>query len=178
MSDVRDQKTWAIVELSALGEQKVENGTLEILIRQDLRLPDDVPIFIPARTYRRDSNVYTLYLLSGYIFIGSDAEDMVLYRLESLPYVSQVISHKNKRGLKVLKTIPNSEIEKMRQELRSSIVQDFPVGNRVDVVDGLYRNFEGELLQVIENSAVVHLKLRTLETLAKIPLVFLEVSDV
>jgi transcription antitermination factor NusG len=178
MSDVRDQKTWAIVELSRLGEQKVENGTLEILVRQDLQLPDDVPIFIPARTYRRDSNVYTLYLLSGYIFIGSVVEDVLLYRLENLPYISQVISHKNNNGLRVLKTLPNSEIEKMRQELRSSIVQDFPEGSHVNIVDGMYRNFDGKLMQIIDNNAVVHLQLRTLEAMAVIPLSFLEVSDV
>jgi len=175
--DRRDELTWVIVELSHLGEAKVDDGTLESVLRSDLDVPDYFPIFIPAATYKKNGKTYAVTLMEGYVFVGAGLPETAYYALERKPYVTSVISTvTGPYRMRVLSTIPDKQVKSMRGQLREKVSSDIKRGDWVIVLEGTHRSLEGEVTGVEDGSAFVKIELRSLKVITTIPLVFLEAS--
>lgn len=163
------------LELTYQGEARVEDGTLEKLLRRDLAVDFDFPIFIPAATYLKLNKPITVHLLEGYVFIGSGLPETTYFALEKKAYVNKVVSNTSGSRLRVLNTIADSYIKELQQQLRQMIVSDVELNSRVRVVDGLYKNLEGVVIGFSYDYAHVQIDLRSIKIIATVPMAFLEV---
>jgi len=176
--DQRDAQTWIALELNRAGEQKIEDGTLASSLQNDLSVGIDFPIFIPATTYTKNNRPITLYLVEGYVFVGSGLPETQYFALERRPYVVQVIHTKpGPHKIRVLSVIPNSHIEEMQKQLRALVSSDIEIGAQVRITDGPYKTLVGKVLDVEGDHAIVEIHLRSLELILTIPRVFLEAAD-
>jgi len=166
-------KSWVVIELNSKGEEKFEEGTLASSLRRDLGVDEDFEIFIPAISFTRNHRKETITLIEGYVFVDSSLPDSNYFKLESRPYVEQVMTLKGRSDVRELSVVPDVEIVKMRDLLREMVNQDVSVGQWVDVRGGRYRNIKGEILHVEDGQAVIHVALRSLEFFLYLPLVFL-----
>lgn len=174
MGDYRDATTWVALELTRAGEQKVEEGTLEEELRDFLSLDSHWRIFIPSKTYSKGGRKVTVHLMEGYAFVASGLDEVGYFRLEQeKKLVSRVITGTS-GGVRVLSTVTESQIRKLKKQLNALIATDITPGMSVFVMDGPYKGLEGDVLDSVEENAVVHIKLRSLEVLATIPRVFLD----
>lgn len=170
--DQRDDQTWVVIELSHLGETKVDEGTLEAILRRDLDVQAEFPIFIPVISYPKGNRTINIHLMEGYVFVGSGLQDTIYFALERKEYVEQIISTPGR--VRSLSVVPNSKIEDLRKQLRKLVASDLQTGATVRVTNGTYRNLEGLTIVVSGDTAIVRIKLRSLDLMATIPTVFLE----
>jgi len=174
--DKRDSLTWITIELSYLGETKVEEGTLESTLRNDLKVGSDFPVFLPAATYHKHEKAITIHLMEGYAFVGSGLPDTMYFGLEKKQYVEQVMSTvSGPNRIRTLSTIPNSYIKNLRRQLQKLMASDIVTNSVVRVTEGTYRALEGKVMGKRGDHAFVLIQLRSIEIIATIPLGFLEV---
>ena len=175
MADQRDGVTWVALELSRLGEQKVEDGTLVSALRKALRVDPDWPVFIPAKVYSKNGRKITVHLMEGYAFVGSGLDEIAYFKLEaSGKLVSKVMSVSSPSGMRVLSTITERQVGELRRQLLERIASDITPEMRVSVTSGKYKGLQGEVLFIENDYAVVYVELRSLQTMARIPRVFLD----
>lgn len=174
--DQRDDLTWIAVELSRYGENRVEDGEIEHLVRQDLGVQDDFPIFIPSATYRKNNRVITLHLMEGYLFVASGLPEVRYFALESKPYVSAIMSTvSGPYKMRTLSVLPNREIQGLQNQLREMVATDIEIGSIVIVSEGRFKKMEGTVLGPDgDNNAFVQMDLRSWSRIASIPRIFLE----
>lgn len=172
--DWRDDQTWVVIELTRLGEIRVEEGILDQMIRRELDVDDLFPVFIPAAVYVKNGKTITIQLLEGYVFVGSGLPETAYFKLEKKGYVNQVMSRRDKNQMRVLQVIPNSEVLEMKKKLRRLVSSDIVEGERVLVVEGRYACLEGEVIDIMDDCATVSFTFRSLAVLATMPVVFLE----
>jgi len=167
------------IELTPLGEIKVDDGSLEQSLRFNLRVDSEFPIFIPATTIKtkKGTRTSTIYLLEGYVFVASGLMPETRYfRLEDLSYIEQVISSQaGPYSIRTLSVIPDSQILSLRRQLQSIIGAEVDVGDKVKIVEGTYRGLEGEVEGLGKDLAYVHFVLRSMDVITGIPLAFIEV---
>ena len=173
--DDRDGTTWVVLELTRLGEQRAEDGTLAVGIRDALGCEPSHPVFVPSAMYsRQDNEVVAVHLMEGYAFVASGLADTTYFNLEtSCPMVRQVLSVVGSDELRALSTLPNSAIEEMRQRLRSTVATDLEVGMQVTINEGVFTNLTGKVMALETDEAVVSIELRSLDIVAALPRVFL-----
>lgn len=178
--DRRDGVTWVALELTRQGEQKAEEGTLEGELREILGIEDDHPVFIPSRVYARGGKKITVHLMEGYCFVASGLDEVDYFKLEQdNKLVSKIMTASGPHGMRVLKTIPNRQIEELRQQLSEIIASDITSGMRVHVIEGKYKRLCGTVLYVEGDYAIVYLdELRTLKSVTRIPRVLLESAEI
>lgn len=176
--DRRDDQTWVAIELTRAGENALEDGTLCRRLRSDLGVTEDWPLFVPAAVYTRMGRRITLHLMEGYVFVGTGLPETTYFSLESdSSMVQQVLSVPGPRGIRVLATIPDQEIEGMRGQLRAQIATDITEGMYVRVTEGTFAPLEGRVLYVEPENAHVLIELRSIKIIKLIPRVFLEPVD-
>lgn len=166
--DQRDERTWVTLELTTLGEIKVEEGVLEKIIRKELS-GDDVEFFIPVSQYRQNGRKVTLHLLEGYFFISTGLDDMSYFDLEHTPYVETVFSTLSPNGMRVLSTIKNDYIEDMKNQLRGMSCKGLKQGDEVDIVMGAYKKLTGTLIDFDGDKAYISINLRSLSAIVELP---------
>ena len=170
--------TWVILELTPLGEAKVEDGTLEGSLRQDLGVDSEFPIFIPSTTYTKDGKTYSVTLMEGYAFLSSGLGDVVYFGLEKKPYINQVMSsNSGPHAIRTISTISDLRMENLKLQLRVKLSSKIRTGEWVEVISGSHRTLEGEVTGIEDGNAYVRIELRSLKLIATIPLVFLEVAE-
>ena len=172
--DQRDVTTWVAIELTPQGEVRVTDGSLEAVLRRDLGIDADHPVFIPCALYRRDGRVVTIHLMEGYVFVGTGLPETRYFALERQPYVAKVLSTIGPHRMRVLSVITNDHIQEMRAKLRSLVSSEIPLGAAVVVLDGAYRHLTGTVTGIEDENAFVHIRLRSLEVIATVPRIFLE----
>jgi len=166
------------LELTHLGEERIQEGTLESVLRSDLGVDADFPIFIPAATYTKGSRLITVLLMEGYAFLASGLEETKYFELERRPYVSQVMSTQSgTHRFRTLTTVPNKTVEDLRLRLREMVTLNLEVGDQVKAVEGTYRNLVGTVQDVTPEHAYVSFQLRSIELVAAIPRMFLELAE-
>ena len=172
--DQRDDKTYAVIELTRLGEQRAEDGTLVASIHRALKT-DEVDIFVPLITYEKHGRSITIHLLEGYVFIETGLPETDYFRLENESYVTQVMTTYGggEHRMKVLSVITNEKVMEMKKQLRSQVAGDLTYGEKVKAVDGVYSRLEGIIME--EDDAIIKFDLRSLSVITKIPKVFLEI---
>lgn len=175
--DQRDKQTWVTIELSRLGEQKIEEGLLASTIRKDLSVEEDWPFFVPATTYVKNGKKVTIHLLEGYVFVGSGLTEVQYFALERKSLVNQVMSSKGANGIRVLNVIQDSHVESMRQKLQELVSEDIEIGTQVKVIDGTYSELSGKVLGVDGDHVFVKLDLRSLSVITPVPRIFLQICE-
>ncbi len=176
MADRRDGPTWVILELTRQGEKLVESGSFETEIRRALRVDEDWPVFVPARSYERKGKRSTVHLLEGYAFVGSGLDEIHYFKLESGRWVSKVMCDTTSSGMRVLRTVSDGEVAEMRRKLNAEVSTDITPGMTVLVTDGTYSKLEGTVVDVEGDHAVVRFELRSLKVITKLPKVFLDTA--
>ncbi len=167
--DNRDQRTWVVLEVSALGEQRIDDGTLESVLRRDLDVDESLPIFIPAVQTMRLGRPVTIHLMEGYVFISSGLEDYKYIALERKPYVNRVLTVRQPGGLRQLQVLPDRKIQELQKNMRDTLSQDVRVGAPATVTGGNYNNLTGKVLHIVDDWAVLHFSFRSAEIIAKVP---------
>jgi transcription antitermination factor NusG len=175
--DQRDATTWVALELTYQGEAKVEDGTLEKVLRYDLGVDSNFPIFVPAATYLKLDKPITVHLLEGYVFISTGLPETAYFALEKKAYISKIMSSTSPTSrMRVLTTVADNYIQKLQTQLRQMIVSDVEINSRVKVLDGLYKNLDGAVLSLSGTDyAHVQIDLRSIRIIATVPMAFLEV---
>jgi len=175
--DQRDSRTWIAVELTPLGEAKVEDGSLAGSLRADLGVDESFPVFIPAVTFSKGNRKVTIHLLEGYVFVPSGLTETTYFGLERKPYIGRVMSSQTgPHKIRTPSVIPDSRVAEMRGQLRKMVASDIEVGEQVRVTEGTYRSLEGQVVGMDPGgeAAFIHVRLRSLERITLIPLVMLE----
>ena len=176
--DLRDAQTWVALELTRLGEEKIQEGSLVRTLCQDLRVSNDYPIFIPAASFPKGNRRITIVLMEGYAFVASGLPDVRYFAIEEQAYLSKVMSvNSGKHGMRTVVTLPDVKIEELRLQLRQRITVEISLGANVRVVDGTYKNLEGVVQGFDGENAFVEIHLRSIELVASLPRVLLEVTD-
>jgi len=175
--DFRDQPTWVALELTPMGEQRVDDGTLREMLRRDLGVGKEHPIFIPAAVYPKQERLITVYLMEGYAFVGSGLPETTYFALEELPYISRVMSTAGPYNIRTLSTVSDDNILELRRKLQELISEDITEGASVEITQGIYRSLHGVVRGVEEDQVFVWLRLRSLEVIATLPRFFLRILD-
>jgi transcription antitermination factor NusG len=163
------------VELTPLGEQRIEEGKLESLLRSSLGVDENYPIFIPVATLNKSGRPVTITLVEGYVFVGTALPEVKILDLEKKPYVKSVMhTVQGPHKMKTLHTVADAEIDKMRRKLRELLSQEIEVGTKMQVTAGRYRGVVGEVAWVTGDDAVLHFGLRSIEAWVTVPKVLLE----
>jgi transcription antitermination factor NusG len=178
MPDRRDLKTWVILELTKTGEQKAEEGSLEKSLRRLLKLQPDQDIFVPAATYSKGGRTVTIHLMEGYAFVASGMSETDYFRGEGSPDIKRIMSSASPSGIRVIHTIPDREVTKMRDQLRALVIGDVEIGSQVSITDGMYRGLDAQVLDLERDYAILRIEMRSLAVITKIPQIFLEVGPV
>lgn len=167
---LRRPTSWAIVELTRLGERKAEDGTLEPLLRDALSLPYDHPIFVPCRSFTAGGRRTTIHLMEGYAFAGSDGRALSSPSRTDQPYIKRLLTSPSPSGGRVLSVLPDSRILEMEADLARHVGEDAKLGTEVSVTKGLYAKMEGQVVEILESGdLVVRFRMRSLDLIAKVP---------
>lgn len=166
--DKRDEMTWATLELTKLGEQKAIEGRLEASLRTLLSVDPSFPVFVPYATYTKGGRTVSVRLIEGYAFVATGLSEVLYFRLERSPLVARVFSS-SLNGMRVLHTLPNSEVEVMRNRLVESLGADLEVGARVRITGGNYRDLEGVIVDLYEKRVAVQVVFRSLTVIVVVP---------
>jgi len=166
-----------VVELTRQGELRLEDGTLEFLLRRDLGVEENFPLFIPAISYPKNGKNIIIHLLEGYVFVSSSLSEEKYFRLENKFYIQQVMASKGPKGMRILNVIPDKEVRKMKDQLQGLVASEIKTGDWVQVIDGTYTTLEGEVVDVHGDDALVHFELRSIKIISQIPRVFLNLLE-
>lgn len=177
--DQRDGLTWVVLELTRAGEQSVEDGTLDISLREALGVDQTHPVFIPSAVYLRGGKRVAVHLMEGYAFVASGLPDTQYFALEHVcPQVKQVLSYSSEEGgLRTLSTLGDPKIADLRQQLRQHVSTDLDIGMQTTITEGGYKNLEAEVMYLDADDAVVCIELRSIKIITRLPRFFLEPSS-
>lgn len=167
--DTRDQRTWVVLEVTSLGEQKIDDGSLDSALRRDLDVDESFPVFIPAVHTMRLGRQVTIHLMEGYVFVASGLDDYRYIALERKPYINKVLTVRQPGGLRQLQVLPDRKIQELQQSMRDTLSQDVREGSRAVVTGGNYNNLTGEVLRIVGDWAVLHFSFRSADVIAKVP---------
>lgn len=175
--DQRDKTTWVVLELTALGEMRAEEGTLPKLLREALKTDEDFEVFVPCVTYNRGNERIVLNMMEGYAFVANGLSEGSYIDLgHTCPYVQRAMfSHQNK--MPVLNTITDAALEELRLGLKNMVAVELEVGMGVEVVEGPYSNMLGRIVSMTEEMAHVYIELRSLRAIRAIPKMVLRPYD-
>ena len=171
--DHRDDTTWVVLELTHAGEQQIDEGTLDVWLRRTLGLPATHPIFIPSVTYPVGGQNVTVHLMEGYAFVASGLTESAYFRLENTGHVRKVLSARGPSGMRTLSVLPDTEICNLRLQLQTQVSSDVVLGMRIRVTEGPLTNIEGDVIEVDGDHAHIHVVMRTLNLIARVPRLFL-----
>lgn len=141
--DSRDKHKWVAIELNSLGEEKIHDGSLEASLRKDLKIGPEHPIFIPAKRVVKGLKPLTLFLMEGYVFVASGLPEIRYFHLEkeSVPYVESVLSEEvGPHNMRTLSTIPDHEIQKLKDRLEEMLTETIEPHCMAKVVGGVFNN--------------------------------------
>lgn len=173
--DVRDKMTWVALELTKAGEQKAIDGTLADALRASLGVPDTHSIFVPYASYSKGGRTVSVRLIEGYAFVASGLVETRYFALERGPLVEQVMSSKGAHNMRVLQTVPDHKVQALIGQLREQVSSDLEIGTRVKIIGGNYVHLEGVIVDLTDDRAAVRIRLRSLDVVAFLPKVFIDV---
>lgn len=164
-----------VLELTKAGELKAIRGELASALRADLNLPDDYPVFVPYATYSKGGRQVSIRLIDGYAFVASGLTETRFLALERGTLVERVMSSNGPHGMRVLQTVPDAKIRELRDQLRAQVSLDLEIGLPVRVTGGNYATLEGVVVELLEDRAGVRFTMRSLDVVAFLPRVLVEV---
>lgn len=170
----RDSPTWVAVELSVMGENRLEEGVIDKIIRKQLGVEPNYPIYVPRSVYRNEDEMVSLHLLNGYIFIRSGLPETSYFKLESTMYVSRVLSEFSSNGIRTLSVISDKTIKEMEHQIKCLSVNNLVKGSQVTVTDGGYRGIDMTVMDIMGDKALLKSTgLRSIEIVTVLPISYL-----
>ena len=163
------------MELTKLGEQRVEEGKIEDDLLDALGAPWHWPIFVPSKIYIKNDRVLPVHLVQGYVFVASGLPADTYFSLEHdrRKIVNKVLSER-RRGTRIIGEIGNDYIRRLRKKLSEEINSDIKEGVYVRITGGSYMNLEGQVVDVGPEKAQVRIELRSIMLITQVPKLFLE----
>ena len=79
----------------------------------------------------------TIHLMEGYAFVASGLDEVCYFRLEQRKLVTQILTQRGPRGMRVTATIPDSKVSELRRQLSERVAADIVPGMEVVVTDGI-----------------------------------------
>jgi transcription antitermination factor NusG len=116
--------------------------------------------------------------MEGYAFVASGMSETDYFRGEGSPDIKRIMSSASPSGIRVIHTIPDREVTKMRDQLRALVIGDVEIGSQVSITDGMYRGLDAQVLDLERDYAILRIEMRSLAVITKIPQIFLEVGPV
>lgn len=166
--DNRDETTWATLELTKPGELKAIEGKLESSLRSLLGVDETFKVFVPYASYTKGGRTVSVRLIEGYAFVATGLPEVRYFALEKSPLVARVFSS-NVRGMRVIHTLPNKEVDGMKARLAESLSSDLEVGARVKITGGNYRDLEGVVVDLYDHQVAVRVEFRSLTSITVLP---------
>lgn len=167
---------WVVLELSS----RSEGEDPELIIRSIQKgLKAEAEVFVPALVTEIGDDRAIHWLAQGYAFVRSGLPDSAYLRLEGSRFVQSVLTDIPTGNNRRVALVPDSNIERMRQQLRQEVHQGIGVGDRVLITTGPYKNVEATVIEEFPRikQVQVHVKLRSKETLLMIPRSGLQVVE-
>ncbi len=143
---------WVAVQLSNTGEKEKNLDLIKRFIFKTLK--NNVEVFIPSVSLKRQDESQTFCFMEGYIFIRYQ-EGINYFSLESAPYFKLVL--KNPSGSIPYSLIDDKNINPMKDGLDNMKKSPFTVGDRVKVMKGDYKRLEGEVSLVSDDSETIQI---------------------
>lgn len=130
-------------------------------------------VFVPASVTKVGEDRVVTYLVDGYAFVKHTLTDYHYFKLEDTRYVQSVV--RDIRSRQIAATIPDSDIERFRRQVRAQSDQGIDVGDTVTVTSGPYRNLQAVVIEDIPecDSVQVRIELRSKDSLVTLPRSFL-----
>jgi len=156
-----------------------EENISETVLEQNLiSILPELEVFVPVLRYRDRRGEYTYSLFDGYVFVRGPYEDGDYLRLTSSPYVHKVLTYKSGKNLTVAYT-PDLQIQELRDKLSAMVPSGFEKGDRVSIMEGIYRDLNGTVMGMDGNDALVeiYMPLGSLTKLTTIPCIFLKLDE-
>ncbi|NBR01104.1 MAG: hypothetical protein EBT79_11915 [Actinobacteria bacterium] len=172
MSELRPRRptSWAVIELTRLGERKAEDGTLAPLLRDALSLSASHPVFIPSKSYTTGGRRVTIHLMEGYAFVASDGTELPYISRTDQPYVKRMLTTPTPTGSRVLSVVADAVVLDMEANLAKHVGEEAQIGTWVSVNSGLYANMDGEVVDSTSSgNLVVRFRMRSLDAIVEVP---------
>lgn len=166
-------KQWVTVELTYYAQKRTPKELHQFLCEH---IDKDLEVFVPASSFERKGNSVNIWLMEGYAFIEAGEPSGFYFDLEQTPYVEKILT-RDERSSRFLLYIQDEEIESLKADLRKETVVDVEEGDIVEIDSGIYEGLTGEILVLYEEDEEAEIKfseLKSIDTIAKIPLTFLK----
>ena len=166
---------WVVLELSP----KSEGEDPDIVRDALLRILKGGEIFIPAAVTAIGNDRAVHYLVEGYAFAKRNLPDNAFFKLEGTRYVQSVLLRPgNQRHQRLLATVTDEHVAKLRRQMEAEVNQGIGVGDTVVITSGHYKHIEAMVIEeIVEQEAVqVFIKLRSKQTIVTLPRSFLQIT--
>lgn len=179
MASSAESNRWVIVSLTSVGEKEASVKSLTKAIRSILR--SDLEVFVPAATQNARQESHTFFYMDGYVFI--EFRDKVEYlKLQDTTYFRSVLCEPkvvNGKSTYVFSLLNDSDLDVMRNGVKSLGKKKCTLGDRVKVSKGEHRNLCGEVVLVYddEKTIQVSVNLRSKKLLIDFPATYLMVIN-
>jgi len=175
VTDISDN--WVILELTSRAE-----GEDPDLVSQSIQstFKGAAEIFVPAAVTQVGNDRVVHYLVDGYAFIRRGEHKVSSFlRLEGTKYVNSVLTETGSGNRRQLSTVPNRDIERMRNQIAAEVDQGICIGDKILIISGPYRNIEATVVEEIPelDQVQVFVSLRSKKTIVTLPRSFLKVVE-
>lgn len=167
-----NEKKWAVVELSPLGEKE---SNLNLLKEDLLKYIPNLEIFFPVYWNEDTQYHHRIELMQGYIFVSGAETPKHFFLLESSKFVNSVLYYRNKKE-KYPNLISNEEVEELKRQLAKTVQKNIDVDDHVFFLDGQFKHLKGKVISEINEREVnvVVLGLKSADIIVRIQKVYLE----
>lgn len=139
------------------------------MIRRDLGLSKDHPIFIPIKRAALAEKAVIVSAMEGYVFVGAGLPPGRYLSLEKRGYVEQVLCRPSGSS-RVPHIIRDAELNPLRGSIeRVDKSPSLRVGCTVEVVSGMLAALQGVVVDLFDGYACVQFDTRTLVRILTLP---------
>lgn len=168
------QGGWVAIELTQEGDLRANDGTLERMLRRDLGLHKDHPVYIPVKRSALAEKQVVVSAMDGYVFVGAGLPPNRYFSLEKRSYVEQVLG-RYAGTQRVPHIIRDADLAPLRGQINQ--VEKSPAirrGAKVEVSEGMLAALQGVVIDVSDHCACVRFSTRTLVRILSLPLGMLQ----
>jgi len=166
---------WVVLELS----QKAEGEDPDLIRASIQHRIRNAEVFIPASVTTVGGERVVQYLVEGYAFIRRDNPDSAYLRLEETKYVVSVLRNVRQSRQREIATVPASQIQQLRKQIRVEVDQGIGVGDLVLITSGPYRQITARVMEEIPelDKVQVYVELRSKQTIVTLPRAGLKLQE-
>lgn len=143
---------WFIVELSDMGSSaghaEIQNAICEVF-------GESVEYFIPIHHEKIGSYISTSILFDGYVFI----KDCPTARIRLAEICDCKLFQKVLRNSGKIYMLNSTTIGAMKRRLKNSLRKNVRVGSHVKIVNGVFENLEGEVINIEDRGKTIVVKI-------------------